>query len=98
MAKKKAKVRLGSHPTRESVVLPEIRDTRKDKSEKSPSIKAGLQPGWTRATVILTEKYFEKLRAAAYWDRTSIKDHLDKALTEYFKNKRIKPLPSKSSK
>lgn len=96
MAKKtKKKPRLGSHPTKEKIELPQIRNTSKDKSEKQSATKAGLQPGWTRATVILRDKYFDKLKALGYWDRTSIKDHLDKALAEYLKNKRIKPLPSK---
>jgi hypothetical protein len=44
------------------------------------SARAGLQPGWTRATFIIREEYLSKLKDRAYWDRKAIKDVLDNIL------------------
>lgn len=48
----------------------------------------GLRKGWTRATFILREEYVEKLKAIAYWERTTIKEIMDNALSTYFENQK----------
>ena len=55
------------------------------------SSQKGLRQGWTRATFILRDAYLEKIKALAYWDRTSVKAIIDEALGGYLKGKRIKP-------
>jgi hypothetical protein len=57
--------------------------------------RAGLKDGWIRATFIVREENVNKLKALAYWDRRGIKDIVDEALTEYLKEKNIKPLNEK---
>jgi len=49
----------------------------------------GLQDGWTRATFILKKNHLEKLKALAYWERKTIKEVMDEALSSYLKEKRI---------
>ncbi len=44
------------------------------------SARAGLQPGWIRASFIVREKYLASLKKKAYWDRRAIKDILDEIL------------------
>lgn len=60
---------------------------------KPKSTRAGLRTGWTRATFIIRERHGDSIKALAYWDRRDIKDILDEALTEFLKNKPIKPIP-----
>jgi hypothetical protein len=68
-----------------------------DKAEPiRPSQKAsqkGLPPKWTRATYIVKEELNEKLKALAYWERTSLKDLLNKALSNFLDGKDILPIP-----
>lgn len=97
MAEKK-QTRLGSDP------LGWIRDSRKvtvDETEKKqgplqtkniPKTKLGLKEGWIRATFIVREEYLNKIKALAYWERKDIKQVVDEAMTEYLKNKKVKPL------
>ena len=47
------------------------------------SARNGLQPGWTRATVIVREDVLNTLRDYAYTERRTLKDVLDEALTAY---------------
>ena len=54
------------------------------------SSQRGLQTGWTRATFILRSDYLEKVKAAAYWERKSLKEVVDEALGAYLKGRRIK--------
>ncbi len=54
------------------------------------SSQKGLQDGWSRATFILKKEYIEKLKALSYWERTTIKEIVDEALSDYFKDKDIK--------
>lgn len=39
--------------------------------------RAGLQPGWIRASFIVREEYLKRLKEKAYLDRKAIKDVLD---------------------
>ena len=56
------------------------------------SAHRGLPAGWRRATLIMREEHFNKLKAMAYWDRTSIKEILDEALEIFLRGKHIKSL------
>jgi hypothetical protein len=47
----------------------------------------GLPKGWIRATVIMKEEHLEALKSTAYWDRTTIKQMIDEALTQYLSTK-----------
>ena len=62
--------------------------------------QVGTKEGEIRATFIVREDLLEKLKAIAYWDRTLIKEVVDKALEEAVvkyekKNGAIKPIPNK---
>jgi len=50
--------------------------------------KKGLKKGWTRATLIIKDEHLEKIKEIAYWDRKKIKEIVDEALTNYFRNKK----------
>ena len=50
--------------------------------------RAGLQPGWTRASFIIGEENLQKIKAVAFWERRGIKDVLDEALRQYFESKK----------
>ncbi len=63
--------------------------------KKQSPIYRGLKPGWRRHTVIVREKYFEKVMDIAYWDRKDIKEVIDEALESYLKGKDIKVRPRK---
>jgi len=91
------KPRLGTDP------LSWIGDSRKKKGKQSkqklqskpketPSVKKGLKPGYSRATLIIKDQYLEKLKALAYWERKDIKEVINEALEKYLKGKKIKPL------
>lgn len=54
------------------------------------SSQKGLQEGWSRATFILKKEYIEKLKALSYWERTTIKEIVDDALSNYFSDKDVK--------
>ncbi|MCM8817630.1 MAG: hypothetical protein NC913_09030 [Candidatus Omnitrophica bacterium] len=95
----KKQTRLGSDP------LSWIRDSRKQKQEQPekieirsekkeiPKTKLGLKEGWIRATFIVREEYLEKIKALSYWDRKDIKEVVDEALSQYLKNKKVRPIP-----
>lgn len=58
----------------------------------------GTKPSETRATFIVREDLLEDLKAIAYWERTLIKDVVNRALAtevESYKktNKGLKPIP-----
>ena len=53
------------------------------------SSQRGLNDGWTRATFILKKNHLEKLKALAYWERKTIKEVMDEALSSYLKEKII---------
>jgi hypothetical protein len=56
--------------------------------EQGQSARAGLQPGWIRATFIVREGNLQKLKSLAYRERKGIKDILDEALTGFLVNKK----------
>jgi predicted porin len=58
----------------------------------------GLHQGWSRATFILQEDLIDKLKAIAYWERMTIKDVLQDALAEYFKDRDIQAIPKRKPK
>ena len=60
---------------------------------KQKSTRAGLKTGWTRATFIIRETHGDHIKALAYWERRDIKDILDEALTDFLKQKTVKPIP-----
>lgn len=53
------------------------------------SSQKGLQDGWSRATFILKKEYIDKLKALSYWERTTIKEIIDEALSGYLQDKDI---------
>lgn len=68
--------------------------------EITKSSQEGTKENETRATFIVKEDLLEKLKAIAYWDRTLIKEVVDKALEEAVvkyekKNGPVKALPKK---
>jgi len=54
--------------------------------------RRGLREGWTRVTFILREEHVEKLKAISYWDRVTIKEIIDEALSNYLGDKATKAL------
>lgn len=50
----------------------------------------GLRVGWTRVTFILKEEHVERLKSLAYWERSTIKDIVDEALSMYLENTKKK--------
>jgi hypothetical protein len=56
--------------------------------------KAGLEKEWTRATFVIRQKHLEKLKNLAWWERVHIKDVLDQALEDFFKDKKVDSIPS----
>ena len=63
---------------------------RKVKGEDQGTTTQGLQPGYTRFTVIVKEDLIQNFKDYAYWERLSIKDVMEQAITEYLKDKKIK--------
>ena len=59
------------------------------------STQKGLKHGWTRATFIVNQELNNKLKALAYWNRLTVKEVIHDALTQYIKDKKIKPIPKK---
>ena len=102
------KARLGMDPFKTSEGVDAlIKDTREVKSKssglskqsnprapagKGSGSKAGLPPGWTRATFIVREDLLEKVKNLAYWDRKEIKEVVTQALERYLKGKTTKPI------
>ena len=48
-----------------------------------------------RRTYMIRKKYIEMIDRESFWDRNEKQEVLDNALKEYFKDKNIKPIPSK---
>ncbi len=68
--------------------------------EITKSSQEGTKENETRATFIINEELLEKLKAIAYWDRSLIKDVVNKAIQEAVwkyeeVNGEIKPIPKK---
>lgn len=76
----------------------DILETLKEKAhsaEKIPTSKLGVPPGWRKATVIIRDEHYEKLKDLSYWERISIKDILDEVLKRFFSTKKAPPSPGK---
>ncbi len=80
----------------EKVVQEKFVDKKTTSSERSVSILeeskssyAGLRQGWVRATFIVQEEHLELLKTIAYWDKTSLKDVVNQALSTYLENKKL---------
>lgn len=54
---------------------------------KASNSQKGLPEGWTRATFIVKKDYVEKLKEISYWERVTIKDLINDALTNYLNNR-----------
>lgn len=48
-----------------------------------PGPRRGLQPGWTRATIIVQDSLLATLKDIAYTERRTLKDVINEALTRY---------------
>jgi hypothetical protein len=66
------------------------------KDAEIPSVERGAKPGYQRATFLVKKELLVKIKAQAYWQRRQVKKVLEEALTEYFKNRTVRPLPPKS--
>lgn len=56
--------------------------------EVSKTSQLGTKEGETRATFIIDEDQLEKIKALAYWERTSIKEILSMAISGLLKEKK----------
>lgn len=65
-------------------------ETRRSGRGRKPRPDADL---WGRHTFIVRDSHLEMLRRVAYWERTSTKELLDKALTAYFNDRKFDPVP-----
>jgi len=72
-----------------------LQDNKDNKVLKGNTTQEGLQMGWKRATFIVREKHLDDIKSHAYWERMDMKDVLDEALSSYFENKQIKPIPTR---
>lgn len=68
--------------------------------EITKSSQEGTKVNETRATFIVNEELLDKLKAIAYWERSLIKDEINKALESRVekyekKNGAVKPIPKK---
>ena len=82
----------GKQSNKSNTVLQEKPD---NKELKGNTTQEGLQRGWKRATFIVKEKHLDDIKSHAYWERMDMKEVLDEALTAYFENKHVKPVPSR---
>jgi len=51
--------------------------------EHTENVRAGLQDGYTRATIIVKAEYIDKLKEIAYRDRSTLKDTIELALADF---------------
>lgn len=56
--------------------------------EVTKTSQKGTKENETRATFIVNEEVLEKVKALAYWERTSIKEVLAEALADHIKSKK----------
>jgi hypothetical protein len=52
---------------------------------------------WIRTTVMIRGSSHLKIKSITYWEKKGIKEVVDEALKNYFKGKRVKPLPLKNN-
>lgn len=61
--------------------------------QQQSGAQEGLHAGWTRATFIIDKDLHETVKAYAYWQRVTVKEVVDAALTQYFSDKEVPPMP-----
>ena len=66
-------------------------------TEESNSLKE-IEIQEEKRTFSINVEHLSNLEALAYWERTSMKEIIDEALTQYFQDKKVKPLPSEKKK
>jgi hypothetical protein len=75
-----------------------------NESDKVKSTKFGLRPDETRATFIVKEETLNRLRAVAFWERTTIREILEEMMSDYLNayeaktGKKIKPVPNQEDR
>jgi len=55
--------------------------------------KRGLRPEDRRASFIMKETHYKKLRDYAYWQRLSIKEALEQVFEEFFRTRKVRSRP-----
>lgn len=68
-------------------------DDTTQEQDQHTGAQEGLQSGWTRATFIIDKDLHEKVKAYAYWQRVTVKEVVDAALTKYFADKDVPSMP-----
>jgi hypothetical protein len=86
---------LGTIPKGLSWVNSEQKKPKREPLECTKTSQKGLVQGWTRATFIIKQELCDQLKALAYWDRRTVKEIIDEALSHYLENKKIKAIPAK---
>ena len=61
-------------------------DRRKYEDRGGESVRRGLEPGFKRTTILVNEDRFHTLTAWAAMQGDTVKDVLDKAITDYIEN------------
>ncbi len=64
-----------------------------EEQKQQAGAQEGLHAGWTRATFIIDKELHETVKAYAYWQRVTVKEVVDAALTQYFADKEVPPMP-----
>ncbi|MDX9780355.1 MAG: hypothetical protein RBT66_04870 [bacterium] len=78
---------------------PQTRPAERSLPQDRPAVEKGLQPGYTRATIIIHKETLEKIKAIAYWEPgKNIKKVVNTAIEEYLSryekaNGNIRPIP-----
>jgi hypothetical protein len=77
----------------------ESKPLKQDKQSKlNLQDKPDKQSKPTRQTYYLDKEMIEKIRAYAWWDRLGVSEVVNIALMEFFKGKKVKPIPQKRPK
>jgi len=63
------------------------------KQEEKSDKKEPIKKEYLNRTLTIRDDHLEKLRAKAYWDRSTQREVLEEALENYFKDKNIKQYP-----
>ncbi len=71
----------------------DIFEPSKGKKEKSKPEKKEPQEVFKRHTYYLKQSLTDKVDGYAYWERYSKSEVVNTALEEFFKDKKVKPLP-----
>lgn len=67
---------------------------KKAKAKKKPSTSTlGVPPGWRKATFIVREEHFQKMKDLAYWERIPVKDLLEQLFERFLADRKIEPTP-----